>query len=112
MSATQQRCFFKKSKVVDKEEDVKKESKEEQKEESKVSEEASEKETEVEGDKNVDEAKEEEKTADQTASSSDEEELSSADIKKIKALITEQDETIETYEKTIEELQADVKKFK
>ena len=48
-----------------------------------------------------------------SSSSSDSEvDLSAEDIKKIKALIAEQDSTIEAHEKKIEELETDLKKYK
>ena len=97
MIISQNRFFFGSSKKEDaKEEPAKDEKVSKEKEE--AADEADEKEKEEEKEEKAAEAEKSDKEEEQGTASS-EEELSSEDIKKIKALITEQDETIEAHEK-------------
>ena len=97
MIVSQNRFFFGSSKKQDaKEKEPAKD--EESKEKEEAADEAEEKEKEGKKEEKAAEAEKSEKEEEQATASS-EEELSSEDIKKIKALITEQDETIEAHEK-------------
>ena len=105
----QQRNFFGSKKEFKEEKDASSESKKEEtekKEEAEAKEEDTKKEA-------KEEASEEKKKDSSSSSSSDSEvDLSAEDIKKIKALIAEQDGTIEAHEKKIEELETDIKKYR